>query len=451
MSKLSHKTRTKSKVKIEPSTRDSISTWLDVLTAMLVMPDAQRLQVRDELEDHLRSRVDDLLIMGKPEPEAIRIAVAELGETAELAKLITYAHTKSNPRRKLMNAALITVALAGMSFGGFSFINGTGAPSATPSNGGAVPVVVPQETRKADEKVHQFDIEDASAFDVFQEISRAFGQSYEFSPDALRDGSRPHDSLRRGVKFIGVFTLDQAISEIKRVFAPELVGFEIVSGASGIKIITANEYQRSLVEMRVYAAPYWLSRNDQVRFPESLTDLIMVKHDLQFASIQGVGDSIVVAASPAIHQEVLEYQERLKQLYQEQQEQSKIRNQKREKESAIRDQLRKVRSKQVAAVREIERVAAINRIRIEFDRVRTELIQKKTMLNELESRLGEMRTGSNPDQQRLSSKVHDRERSELEKAFADTELLHEEYRSRYNYLRDSLIQSEYANLFKGLE
>ena len=48
-----------------PSSRDAIDSWLDVLVSMLNLPGSQRDQVRDELEDHLRSRVDDLLIMGK--------------------------------------------------------------------------------------------------------------------------------------------------------------------------------------------------------------------------------------------------------------------------------------------------------------------------------------------------------------------------------------------------
>ena len=117
---------------VTPSNRDSIASWLDVLTSMLSLPEGQREQVRDELEDHLRSRVDDLLITGTPEPEAIRIAVAELGETAELAKLISHAHTRSNPRRRMMNIALITAAIAGLSIGGISWNNagGTGLSDA---------------------------------------------------------------------------------------------------------------------------------------------------------------------------------------------------------------------------------------------------------------------------------------------------------------------------------
>ncbi|MFG0314957.1 MAG: permease prefix domain 1-containing protein, partial [Phycisphaerales bacterium] len=94
-----------------PSNRDTIESWLDVLVSMLNLPPSQRTQVRDELEDHLRSRVDDLLIMGKPEPDAIQTAIHELGETAELAKLISSASRTRTPfRRFAMNATFFVLA-----------------------------------------------------------------------------------------------------------------------------------------------------------------------------------------------------------------------------------------------------------------------------------------------------------------------------------------------------
>ncbi len=94
-----------------PSNRDTIESWLDVLVSMLNLPSSQRDQVRDELEDHLRSRVDDLLIMGKSEPDAIQTAIQELGETAELAKLISSASRTRTPfRRFAMNATFFVLA-----------------------------------------------------------------------------------------------------------------------------------------------------------------------------------------------------------------------------------------------------------------------------------------------------------------------------------------------------
>ena len=442
------KSRTQIRKKIEPSTRDSISTWLDVLTAMLVMPDTQRLQVRDELEDHLRSRVDDLLIMGKSEPEAIRIAVAELGETAELAKLITHAHTKSNPRRKIMNAALITVALAGMSFGGFSFINGTGAPSATPSNGGAVPVVVPQETKRDDAKTHVFEYDSyISMYTMLNDIAVAFDMTLEMSRES---GQSPMDSYlgHHKANIEGEMTFKQAIAHFEAQFSSIFIGYQLLIGDQAIQFMSEDEYQRSLIVTRVYTYPKWLSTNDRITYPGSLTKLIEVKHDLQFASIQGVGDSIVVAASPTIHQEIMAYQTQLEIVLAEQRELINQRNIQSEEARTKRDEERMQRSVQREHKKEAERLQAIKRIQTEFNRVRTELVQKKIMINELQSKLRVLNNAFDPE---LSTRRNDREKSEIEKAFADTELLYEEYESRYNYLRDTLIESEYTALFEGLE
>lgn len=105
--KLKHRTN---QAHASSSPRDAIETWLDVLVSMLNLPPSQRTHVRDELEDHLRSRVDDLLITGTPEPDAIRQAVSELGETAQLAKTITAANRTHHPFRRFAMHTLITIA-----------------------------------------------------------------------------------------------------------------------------------------------------------------------------------------------------------------------------------------------------------------------------------------------------------------------------------------------------
>lgn len=131
---------------VEPSSADAISSWLEVLTSMLALPETQRRAVRDELEDHLRSRVDDLLITGIDEHDAIRKAVSELGETAELAKVVTNAHTQPTRRRRLMQNALITAAIAGMSVGGYTML--TTPNTALP--GANAPLVLQAEAPEQD-------------------------------------------------------------------------------------------------------------------------------------------------------------------------------------------------------------------------------------------------------------------------------------------------------------
>ncbi|MEQ8850532.1 MAG: permease prefix domain 1-containing protein [Phycisphaerales bacterium] len=115
-------TKPKQRTPVEPSARDPIASWLDVFVGLLQLPKDQKRTIRDELEDHLRSRVDDLLITGISESEATREAVAELGETAELAKSFRAASRTSHTRRLIMTASICTILGAVL---GLSTITGT--------------------------------------------------------------------------------------------------------------------------------------------------------------------------------------------------------------------------------------------------------------------------------------------------------------------------------------
>lgn len=95
---------------VKPSAPDPVDAWLDVLVAILSIPKPDRQRVRDELEDHLRSRIDDLLIHGLTEPQALQKAVAELGETADLARQLSHAHKPPRTRRYAMHALIIALA-----------------------------------------------------------------------------------------------------------------------------------------------------------------------------------------------------------------------------------------------------------------------------------------------------------------------------------------------------
>lgn len=94
---------------VKPSSRDPIAQWLDVFTSLLALPAGESERIRDELEDHLRTRVDDLLILGMSEPEAVQKAVTELGETAQLARNFKAVRTHSR-RRIAMHTALFAAA-----------------------------------------------------------------------------------------------------------------------------------------------------------------------------------------------------------------------------------------------------------------------------------------------------------------------------------------------------
>lgn len=100
---------------VRPSSRDPVQGWLDVFIPMTGLPRSRADEIRAELEDHLRARVDDLMITGQTEPDAVQRAVAELGETADLARQF---RTALKPRRRpLMQTALIAAAGAALFFG----------------------------------------------------------------------------------------------------------------------------------------------------------------------------------------------------------------------------------------------------------------------------------------------------------------------------------------------
>jgi hypothetical protein len=479
MTKLNHKSR----VKILPSNRDSISSWLDVLTSMLAVSESQHLQIRDELEDHLRSRVDDLLIVGKPEPEAIQIAVAELGETAELAKLITHAHTRTNPRRKFMNAALIAVALGGMSFGGYTFINGTTAPSATPSSGGAVPVVVPEETRKNDEKTHKFSIDQRSAKDVLSQIAKAFDRELVLSQDVLNNPFARSLDQNFG-EFAGKMTLEQAVEEFQLRPIEGYNGYRFAISDDTLLYESYNEYRRNEIQTRVYPTPQWISGTEQSLFnyAESLKSLLEVKYDLGYTSIQIIGGSIVAAAPPEIHSEIVRFmtdleatltQQRAERMREIEVENAKIREAAIKKEAEIKassernaleikrkqeqsaierkayQEQQRIEARRVEAEKQAARKQTIERIQAEFNAVRTSLLETKVKINEImskQSTLGGYVRDDDPAKKKI-----DAQKLEIKIILEELRFEHEETEERYLYLRTRLLESQYANLFEGLE
>lgn len=129
---------------VRPSARDPIAEWLDVFTSLLALPPAERGRIRDELEDHLRMRVDDLLIVGMSEPEAVRKAVSELGETAELADRFKAARAHT-PRRRLMHTTLFASAGLALTIGVLNLMPGAQPPV---GNTPAVVDIQPEEERQ---------------------------------------------------------------------------------------------------------------------------------------------------------------------------------------------------------------------------------------------------------------------------------------------------------------
>lgn len=99
--------------RISPATdRDTIAAWLDMLVAILDLPDDQRRSVRAELESHLRERVRDLILSGDSEHQAAKTAIAELGDAASLARRYSRTIEPSHRRSLMQVAGLATVGTA---------------------------------------------------------------------------------------------------------------------------------------------------------------------------------------------------------------------------------------------------------------------------------------------------------------------------------------------------
>jgi hypothetical protein len=92
---------------------DAVAAWLRVLEPLLKLPEPERRAIVDELENHLRERVRDQMLAGATESDAVRAAVAELGDAAALARRFREAG-RTPLRRLAMNLAVLGVAGAAM-------------------------------------------------------------------------------------------------------------------------------------------------------------------------------------------------------------------------------------------------------------------------------------------------------------------------------------------------
>lgn len=145
---------------IEPSRRDAVEDWLALFVRMLGLPASETEAVRDELEDHLRSRVDDLLITGVSEPEAVRRAVSELGETATLAQ--GFRNARRRPPRRTAMYALFAIAGSALVLSSTALYNGGGTSNGLPATQPEVVAIEGEAagTAQFDEHLSLYEVED---------------------------------------------------------------------------------------------------------------------------------------------------------------------------------------------------------------------------------------------------------------------------------------------------
>ncbi|MHC5005028.1 MAG: permease prefix domain 1-containing protein, partial [Planctomycetota bacterium] len=111
---------------------DPVESWLGVFVRLLQVPEGDRQSIACEIEGHVRERVRDLLIDGLDEEKAVRQAIEELGETAELARRFQSANRFAR-RRLGMNFAVIAVGAG---------LVGLGVVALQPDDGTAVPAAL---------------------------------------------------------------------------------------------------------------------------------------------------------------------------------------------------------------------------------------------------------------------------------------------------------------------
>ncbi len=162
---------------------DAIDSWLAVLVRLLDVSGRQRDAIRDEIEAHLRERVRDLMIAGRGEADAIRIAISELGEVADLARRFSHA-SRSRTRRIIMNAAVL-------GFGAIGVATATvfiGGPQPGPSRLSVFESAAPPDaTAILDDKTAKVDFESQTLVDVLGYLSASAGLDLVLDRHALED------------------------------------------------------------------------------------------------------------------------------------------------------------------------------------------------------------------------------------------------------------------------
>lgn len=104
-----------------------IEGWLDLLDRFLKLPNQHKQSIREELRGHLTERVRDLMLTGTEREFAMRQAINELGEAAELAE--RFRHANHYPRRRLLMNALLAGVCTTVVIGAVAVMNSNGNQS----------------------------------------------------------------------------------------------------------------------------------------------------------------------------------------------------------------------------------------------------------------------------------------------------------------------------------
>ncbi len=392
---------------------------------MLSLPPSQRTQVRDELEDHLRSRVDDLLITGQTEARAIRTAIAELGETAQLARHISSANrTPRSFRRFAMNATFFVLAGSILTAGVSMML------PATAPLGNAQPAAVADDVvQDSGELVTKhFDMENAGFYEVMAEVSEAFNHKLILSDKYKQQQIKDKNWSGTG-SFKGEMTLDAAIRRIQGQFADIFLDAKMIVSDDRILLLTLAEFERSRVVIRAYPMPTWVdTEDDQRNFSFAVQQLISTKHDLEYTTIQPINGSLVVAAPPEVHAEIVDMSDQLQ---------------------ALSNQMREKNEQRRAAQREAKR-RQIERLRARYESAKQAYFSERDKDNELKRRSNavneryfEMRRRKSQDElAKTQLKELETVSLQTKEAASQQEIATDEAKARFERFQQILIDAE---------
>ena len=406
-----------------PTSRDGIETWLDVLTSMLSLPSSQRTQVRDELEDHLRSRVDDLLVLGKSEAEAIRTAISELGETAQLARHISSAsRTPKSFRRFAMNATFFVLAGSVLT-ASVSMMIPTHTNTTLP---GATEAIVVETAEVTEPIRHRFNHEREPVVDVLQSIATAYGLSFRFSDGGRKSpfGKTILDTQLNTFK--GEYTLKEAIDAFQARMYMTYGETVLAMTENELILMTLEEHKRMQIEIQAYQIPSWAeSDDDQRNYGFSIEQLISTKHDLEYTTIQPVNGSLVVAAPPEVHAEIISMAAQLEAIG-----------------KSMQAQKTQQRIEQHAQM-----TRRIDRLRAEYEAAKSVYFAEREKANEFSNRIDELRSRrlfvrSNDELSKEQQEALQTQINNLGEQSKQQEITTDEAKARFERLQSILIDAE---------
>lgn len=445
---------------VRPSAPDPVDAWLDVLVAMLSIPKPDRQRVRDELEDHLRSRIDDLLIHGLTEPQALQKAVAELGETADLARQLSHAHKPPRTRRYAMHALIIALAGTVVALGVNTMRPATTLPAVAassnaldavtePTNGGQVGVPATSGELMA----ATVDVPVGGQVSV-EEILRRFASKFQVALELDREAlSRLNVGTDSVITFPAVHPSSESLAGILRRIQDEsghafrTIAQESRLAASiidGTLVVTSrHELDVQTAERRVYAlGRFSVDVTDSsvrpiefVQVVEALMDHVTPYFwrdrggDMATATL--LGSSLIVTAPARIHEQI---EVLLDDLHAQAVEQAE---QRQAAEAARRE----------AAAREHNQL--VSRVKAEYERALSEL-------DNITIRIEQLTASGSRLQRSLGSVSDDHRDKEAESIHQSLAVINADIRSlrtrmeestaRVEYLRSRMIEIEYEPL-----